>query len=207
MIDYERLTDRLVALGMDRKICGVMLRELREDLDGFSVGADKAEWALSKGFSPGRIPLYGLADSNWRDFMPDYAYYMMHPLNGWQRIWVNDKLTLKYALDAGGLSELMPRYFLYVQPDGRYTYLMDAPDDMPRDSHFLRRLLEREGTLAMKPNNGYGGHGFLKIELSDSGLLVNNDPKDESYLDELVPDLGNYLVTSYAHQHPALAEF
>lgn len=106
---------------------------------------------------PGRIPLYGLNEPNWRDFISNYAYYMLHPLNDWQRIWVNDKLTLRYALDSEGFSNLIPRYFLYVQPDGRFTYLMDAPHDIPRDERFLQCLLEREGILAMKPNNGAGG--------------------------------------------------
>lgn len=207
MIDYSKLTDKLVALGMDRKICGVMLRELREDLDGFSVSADEAEWALSRGFFPGRIPLYGLNESNWRDFISDYAYYMLHPLNGWQRIWVNDKLTLRYALDSEEFSGLMPRYFLYVQPDGRFTYLMDAPHDIPRDEHFLQCLLEREGILAMKPNNGAGGRGFMKVECMNGKVCVNNEESSDAFFDGILSELGNYLVTSYARQHSELAKF
>lgn len=205
MLDKVKFEKCLREGGMDPKISRIMAKRLSEDLAYFEADDATANWALLRGFYPGRVELYGLDESNWRDFMPDYASYMMHPYNGWQRIWVNDKLTLKYVLESEEFTGLLPRYFLYVGNDGRFTYLMDTPSDLPRDRYFLRRLLEREGILAMKPNNGTGGLGFMKVELSGGGLIVNNEPKNDDFLEEILPDLNNYIVTSYVRQHHELA--
>lgn len=205
MFDANKMSIMLADGGMEAKAAHIFGRKLAEDLASFDTDKETASWALSRGFFPGRVELYGLDDSNYRNYMPDYAYAMMHPYNGWQRIWVDDKLTLKYVLGADSTSDLLPRYYLYVQNDGRYSYLMDAPEDIRRDKNFLRSMLEREGILAMKPNNGSGGVGFMKIELSGNGIVVNNELKDTLFLDRLKTNIGNYVVTSYARQHHGLA--
>ncbi len=205
MFDANKLSIMLADGGMEAKTAHNFGRKLAEDLASFDTDKETADWALSRGFFPGRVELYGLNESNYRNYMPDYAYSMMGPYNGWQRIWINDKLTLKYVLGADSTSDLLPRYYLYVQNDGRYSYLMDAPEDIRRDKNFLRNLLEREGVLAMKPNNGAHGAGFMKVELSDDEIVVNDEPKDTSFFSNVDTAIGNYVVTSYAKQHHELA--
>lgn len=62
------------------------------------------------------------------------------------------------------LKDVMPKYYLYIENDGRYTYLMDCPNDIKKDEQFIDHLLEREGVLALKPNSGTsGGLPWMKI--------------------------------------------
>lgn len=207
MTDYTLLKKLLVESGMDSKWSNMFVKKLSDDEVAFPMTAEQKEWALSRGFYPGRIELYGLNEENYRNYLPDYGYFMVHPLNHHFRIWVNDKLTLKYVLNSNGCEDTMPRYFLYVENNGNYTYLMDAPEDIAKDSNFIYNLLLREGTLAAKPNSGTsGGRGFMKLEYRDGQIYENNKPIERSEFDAAVAQMRNYIVTEYAYQHDALSE-
>ena len=164
--NYDVLLEKIRALGMDYRWAGMFVKKLRDDEVAFPVeDMEKRRWALEKGFYPGRIELYGLTEENWKDYMPDFQYFMLHPLNNHFLKWL-DKTTLKYVLNSGGVESVMPEYYVYVENDlcgGRYTYLMDCPKDIPKDENFLWNLLQEKKVLAMKPNSGTsGGKGFMK---------------------------------------------
>ena len=206
MTDYEKLLEEVRALGMEYKLARMFVKKLADDEAAFCLSDEEKKWALTKGFYPGRIKLYGLTEENYSQYLSDWCYFMLHPLNHHFRMWVNDKLTLKYILNSEICRETMPRYFLYVENDGTYTYLMDAPEDIPTDGDFIRHLLKKEGCLAIKPNSGTsGGAGFVKLELKADGLYENNKPINDDRFDEIVSNLNNYIVTEYVRQHGALA--
>lgn len=155
---------------------------------------------------PGRIKLYGLNEENYRDYLPDFPYFMLHPLNHHFKLWVNDKLTLKYVLNSNGCQSSMPEYYLYVENDGTYTYLMDAPASIQKDKDFIYNLLQEKGCLAIKPNSGTsGGLGFIKLEQREDGLYENNKPIDMARFYEIISHLPNHIVTEYVRQHNDLA--
>lgn len=208
MTDYALLLDKIRELGMDHKWAITFVNRLKEDEEQFSVSPETRKWALERGFYPGRVELYGLTEENYRDFLPDYHYSMMHPFNNHFLKWL-DKLTLKYVLNSGGCESLMPEYYAYVENErcgGRYTYLMDCPTDIPRDEDFLWNLLCRKKILAMKPNSGTsGGLGFIKLELRDGGLYENNRAIPMARFEEIRDGMRNYIVTEYCPQHHDLA--
>ena len=207
--DYDKLLDRVRALGMDYKWAAMFVKKLRDDEAAFPVAdPEKKRWALERGFYPGRIELYGLTEENFAGYVPDYPYFMLHPMNNHFLKWL-DKTTLKYVLGSGGCRGVMPDYYVYVENDlwdGRWTYLMDCPADIPRDENFLRNLLERQKVLAMKPNSGTsGGLGFIKLELRDGEVLENNKPIGPERFTEIRDSMRNYVITEYCRQHPALS--
>lgn len=207
MTNYDKLVEELRNLGMDYKWSKMFVKKLRDDEMAFEMTDSEKEWAMKRGFFPGRIKLYGLNEENYRDYLPDYKYFMAHPLNHHFKIWVNDKLTLKYVLNSNGCEASMPEYYLYVENDGTYTYLMDAPVNIPKDENFILNLLKYKGCLAMKPNSGTsGGLGFIKLELRDGALYENNKPIDDVRYKEIVANMKNYIVTEYVKQHNDLAK-
>ena len=125
----------------------MFVKKLADDEEAFEMSADEKQWALSKGFYPGRIKLYGLTDENYFDYLPEWMYFMLHPINHHFKIWVNDKLTLKYILNGSDSESLMPEYYLYVENDGNYTYLMDAPKNIKKDRNFIFNLLKEKKAL------------------------------------------------------------
>lgn len=210
MTDYDLLLEKIRALGMDYRWAGMFVKKLRDDENAFPVDdLEKKKWALERGFFPGRIELYGLTENNYRDYVPDFQYFMLHPMNNHFLKWL-DKTTLKYVLNSNGCEDTMPAYYVYVENDlcgGRFTYLMDCPTDIPRDKDFLWNLLKEKRILAMKPNSGTsGGLGFIKMELRDDGIYENNKPIDMARFEEIRDTMRNYIVTEYCHQHRELAK-
>jgi len=207
MIDYSRFQSLIREAGMDAKIAKVFTDMLSEDEKFFPTDEKTKRWALERGFLPGRVELFGLTEDNYKSYLTNYEYYMMHPLNHHFRIWVNDKLTLKYVLGCNELSDTMPEYYLYIENDGRYTYLSDAPVTIKKDKDFILNLLKHKKVLAAKPNSGTsGGFGFLKLEYKDGVIIENNRPVDLSHFENTVSKLKNYVVTQYVHQHKTLSD-
>lgn len=91
MTNYESLTESLRAMGMDYKWTKMFVKKFADDERAFSMTPDEIEWAIRKGFFPGKIKLYGLNEENYRDYLPDFPYFMLHPLNHHFKLWVNDK--------------------------------------------------------------------------------------------------------------------
>lgn len=209
MTNYDMLLEKVRSLGMDYKWASMFVKKLRDDENAFPVkDKEKKRWALERGFYPGRVELYGLTEENYMNYMPDYQYFMLHPMNNHFLKWL-DKTTLKYVLNSNGCEDVMPKYYLYIENDlcgGRYTYLMDCPKDIPKDENFLWNLLKKEKVLAMKPNSGTsGGLGFIKLELRNNKIYENNKPIDMTRFKIIRDTMRNYIVTEYAHQHHELA--
>lgn len=210
MTNYDKLLEMIRSLGMDYRWAGMFVKKLRDDENAFPVeDIEKKRWALERGFYPGRIELYGLTEENYQNYIPDFQYFMLHPMNNHFLKWL-DKTTLKYVLNSNGCEETMPKYYAYVENDlcgGRFTYLMDCPSNIVKDENFLWNLLQEKRILAMKPNSGTsGGLGFIKLELRGDDLYENNKPIDMDRFVEIRDTMRNYIITEYAQQHEELAK-
>lgn len=205
MMNYDKLLDEVRKKGMDYKWARMFVKKLADDEQAFSTSESEKRWALERGFYPGRIALYGLTDENYQDYVPDYNYFMLHPLNNHFLKWL-DKTTLKYVLNSNGCEDTMPDYYIYIENDGSYTYLMNAPSHISKNSNYLYSLLHDKKILAMKPNSGTsGGLGFIKLELVDEKLFENNKLINNEKFEQIKDSMRNYIVTEYVHQHPSLA--
>lgn len=207
MTNYEKFTELMIANGMDKKWSKMFVKKLADDEKAFPTDPATRDWALKRGFYPGRVELYGLTEDNYKDYLPDYNYFMIHPINHHFKIWVNDKLTLKYVLNSNDCADTMPQYYLYIENSGNYTYLMDSPLEIPKDKDYIFNLLKLKGTLAIKPNSGTsGGRGFMKMEYRDGEIYENNRQISKSEFNIIVSQLKNHIVTEYAYQHADIAK-
>lgn len=207
MTNYDLLLEKIRELGMDYRWSTMFIKKLREDEANFPVSDETKKWAIERGFYPGRVRLLGLTEENYKDFMPDYQYFMLHPLNNHFLKWL-DKTTLKYVLNSNGCESTMPEYYLYVENNDDYTYLMDCPQHIKRDKDFIFNLLKEKKVLAIKPNSGTsGGLGFIKLELREDGLYENNVKIDMERYEVILKHLQNNIVTEYCKQHDELAKF
>ncbi len=207
MTNYEKLLELMRESGMDFKWAKMFVKKLSDDEQAFPADIETRQWAIKKGFYPGRVELYGLTEENYKNYLPDYNYFMIHPINHHFRIWINDKLSLKYTLNSNGCQDTMPDYYLYLENNGNYTYLMDAPQDIKKDKDFILNLLKQKGTLAIKPNSGTsGGRGFMKIEYKDGTIYENNKQIDLAEFENIVSQLKNHIVTEYAYQHSDISK-
>lgn len=201
----KKFVNSLIKYGMQPKQAEFFLKLFKEDAIGFpNISKEEKEWSLKRGFLPGRSHLLGLNDENYNMYLSDYAYYMMHPFNNHFKFWVNDKLTLKYILNNSKLGYCMPEYYLYIENDGRYSYLMDSPEEIIKNQDYIYNLLLLKKKLVLKPNNGSEGIGFIKLEYKDGDILCNNKLISIEKFNEIVNQLTNYTITEYCQQHKAL---
>lgn len=191
---------KLLNRGLDPKQVGFFLKEYHENATSVSNSRDVAEWALKRGFFPDRVEQYGLTEENYKLYLPDYSFFLMHPYNNHFKIWVNDKLTLKYILNNSEFKDVMPEYYLYIENDGSYTYLMDAPEEVGKNEDFLLNLLKDKKVLAMKPNNGSEGIGFIKFEWDGDSVIKNGEKISVDEYKDIYLMLRNYTVTEYINQ-------
>ncbi len=206
MTNYDILLDKVREIGMDYKWARMFVKKLRDDEAAFKADDETKKWAMERGFYPGRVEMYGLTEENYKNFVPDFNYFMLHPMNNHFLKWL-DKTTLKYVLNSNGCKDTMPEYYVYVENDGSFTYLMDCPSHIAKDEEFLMNLLKYKKILAMKPNSGTsGGLGFIKLELRGEELLENNKPINMERFLEIRDTMRNYIITEYCKQHQDLAK-
>lgn len=205
MINYEKMRELLVQKGMHPRIIKLFLKKFKIEEEIYKGDEVLREWAMTKGFFSSRVELYGLNDDNYKNFMPDYVDFMLHPYNNHFVIWINDKLTLKYTLGRD-FKDIMPEYYLYVENNGEYTYLQDAPNEIEKNEEFILNLLKDKKTLIIKPNSSTsGGEGVMKVEWTCDSIRINNK-ENISILafKERIKNIGNNIVTEYVHQHSEL---
>lgn len=153
------------------------------------------DWAHSNGFLAESASAYALSDNNKMNYLPDYDYYKIWPLNSWERIWINDKLTLKYMLSGTDMDHYMPRYYYYYDSDRGLIPLIDNPKKESSIASFCE-MLKDEKSFACKPCNGAGSEGFFHLSYKD-GYRINGRIVEEIDIEKFVHEHINYIYTEY----------
>ena len=208
-ITCEFLDAYLQKLGMQPKWAKSYRTGLIQDWNTCNLPVETKLWAVEHGFRPSSVLLYGLTEDNYAQYLSDMDYMRLHPLNNHFAFWINDKITLKNifaspikSITHPGVSyNLMPEYYLYIENDGHFSYLMDSPEDIIPDENYLLNLLKLKGILALKPSNGGGGYGFVKLEYKDNNIHWNDELITERQLKENQVSLNGYIITEYLRQH------
>lgn len=207
---YNKLIRCLVASYLKRKgihhgfILQITTNGLIKDWKSCKKPLRDKIWAVKRGFYPSRIDLWGLNEDNYTRYLSDFNYWKLFPLNNGFQIWLDDKLTTRYVFQDTRIKDFMPRYYLYIENDGNYSYLMDFNHQIPKDSDALLNLLRQETVLALKPLAGSLGIGFIKLEIKQGEIYANNELLSAEKYDELKKSLRGYIVTEYCHQHSQL---
>lgn len=205
----EAIDAYLQTTGMQPRWAKIFRNKLIRDWNTCSLPVEEKIWAIERGFKPNNILLYGLTEDNYKLFLSDLDYMRLHPINNHFAFWINDKITLKNIFakpirsiaNSGVYYDLMPEYYLYIENDGHFSYLMDSPKDLRHDEEYLIKLLQKKRTLALKPSNGGGGFGFVKLEYLDNNIIWNDEIISETKLKENQGLLKGYIVTEYLRQH------
>ncbi len=205
VIDFEKLRAILLENGMHPTRAKNMSDLIRQDMANWpELYADKQkrEWAFERGFVPGCFGMYGNAfnEQTYKNYWSDFDYFMAYPLNNHFIIWINDKLTLKYMLNTPELSRYMPEYYLYIENDGHYTYLMDSPEHIKKDADYLLNLLKDKKILAFKPNRGSGGSGFSFLQYENGKLYRDRKQITMEEYEQFKSSINGYIVTEFIHQ-------
>lgn len=165
-----------------------------------SVSWKQKLWAYRKGFLSSNIARYGLSEENYKDFMPDFDYYKLHPINGQFSKWIDDKMTVKYILSP--FNEYLPEYYFEIHKN-KVIKLMDSPRKYDSNINSVVNLLESKGALAIKLISGSKGEGFYKVSYNNNKFYINDNVISDVEFNKFLLSLDGYLVTEYimAHQN------
>ena len=163
-------------------------------------------WAYKKGFLSYRIPQYGITKENYKTFISDYDYRYLRHINNKYRVWLEDKITVKYICDK--YSQFFPKYYYHISVrngEKRVIPLMDLPDYCTNDLSSVFELVKNVGALACKPQRGSQGQGFYKLSHHDGKYYLNHEEATKEQILEILnnPE-SQYLITEYIQQHSVI---
>lgn len=191
----------LLADGFTERFAREYLMLLERERTSGLFDPDYLEWAHSHGFLAESACAYGLDDDNRAEYLSDYDYWKLWPLNGWQRIWINDKLTLHVLMQDSDLAEYLPSYFYYSEPNSLLPLV--GSGYAPGMEGFLETL-RKEGVFACKPCNGTEATGFHKLAYRD-GFLLDGEKTSEADIRAFVEQNPNYVFTEFIRPETSLA--
>lgn len=183
-------------------------RGLKED-NGYA-GTTCAEklWAHKHGFYSYRIHQYGITRDNYNEFLSDYDYKRLRPLNNMFRKWFWDKTMSYHILQP--CKDILPEY--YCRSAMKASDIIFIPFEKNKwnkwyDAEGLVELLERTLKLAVKPSIGSHGKGFYKIEYRRScgEYFINDKKRERSEICDFFATLSEgYIVSEYIRAHSSL---
>lgn len=189
--------DELLKDGFTRKYATFYLNILKEENENKNYDKEFVKWAHERGYSAKSASIYGINDTNFEEYLSDYDYYRLWPINSWNRIWINDKLTLKYMLAGTEYDALMPEYYFYASSDGLRSLLDNPFKDEVADFEQFKKVLKEKKKFACKPCNGSTSVGFFKLEYNNGKFYYNDGIITESKLREVLEANPNYVFTEY----------
>lgn len=192
--------DALLKHGFARKLANQYLsnldRERKSNAKAQFIDPDQLEWAHNNGFYGETAVALQLNDTNKDDYLSDYDYCRVWPLNDWERFWINDKLTFAYMFAGTEFEKYIPESY-YYRDQTRLLPLINSHMDNSLDGFV--ELLREKGEFAAKPCNGGWGMGFHKVAYVDGTFFIDNKPADEQVLKAFVWNNKNYLYTEFLH--------
>lgn len=189
------LFDKLLSEGWTKKMAKVFVDTFALEYSIPCYQKDYIDWAHNNGFFAETAYCLNLTEKNIGNYVSDYTYHKIWPLNNWARIWINDKLTLKQIMAGTEFDSFMPRYYFYSTPNG----LLPLMDSNIQDKSFesFISILKQEERLACKPCNGQRSAGFYKIAYINKNFMINDRVVSTNDLYSFISFHSNYLFTEY----------
>jgi len=217
--------DALLQRGFTRRMGQEYLDQLAWEQTSPLFEKDQLEWSHAHGFFAETVACLGITEANADDYLTDYDYFRVWPLNSWQRVWINDKLTLKYMLSGTDYDRYLPKYYFYASANGlvplidsglakqgepvpqhAYANLTAAQPATDAYRNEFLALLREVGEFACKPANAELAVGFHKLSYSDGAYLVDNKPATADDVWGYVKAHTNDVFTEFFHPGGSLSE-
>ena len=182
-------------------------RSLQEDQKYSRTSKAEKKWAHDKGFYSYRIEQYGLNDDNYKEFLSDYNYKRLRPLNGNFRKLLTDKILTYHLLSP--FSEHVPQYYykIYSLASGVKIISFSGEKKEELSVENIIQLLERKKKLVCKRAIGSHGEGFFKCEYDDlnqSFFINEKQMTRDEVKDFFLSRTATCFISEYIEMHDSL---
>lgn len=177
----------------------------RENVNRFIVELEKdkkrnydkkiLKFARKHEFFAETVVALGINESNYKEYLNDYDYWRMFPLDGRYHSWIDNKLDLKYLL--GDLGCYMPEYYFQITQDLGILRLLDCYEKYENSFEGIYQLLKEKTKLGIKDMFGYGGKDFYKAEFINNDIFINNKKYTIEEFKKFILGLDNFLIMEY----------
>ena len=155
-------------------------------------------WLYKNGFVFSRYYQYGLTEDNIHEYLSDFDFWRIMPLTNSFNRWIDDKLTMRYTL--APFKEHLPEYYMSIDKKGVKSVLMDSPENIAFDDDYLINLGKEKKIIAMKPNAGTEGKGFIKYTYENEKFYFNDVELTPDEIRDFYKNVKDYIVTEYIVQ-------
>lgn len=174
-------------------------KEMKESYKNSPIPKKKKKWAYKRGFLPHRLIHYSLTEENYKKIVSDRDYFYLYPLNNNYKMWIDDKLTMKYILRP--FDRFLPKYYFHIMKERDVMRLMDCPKELDATVEGIINLLDDKGVLAAKTSAGTYGIGFYKLESKNHHYYVNGNEYTKENFKEFLKSLDDYIITEFVEMH------
>jgi hypothetical protein len=180
------------------------LRGLKDDNRLTFTTPQEKRRAHRHGFYSYRIRQYGITEKNYRDFLSDYEYKRLRPLNGKYQKWLWDKISTYYVMEP--FRDCFPAYYFRVEPEegGNRIYAFDGEGNKADD---ILACLREKGKMAAKPAIGSHGSGFypLSWDQETDRPCIDGQPCSAEEFQRFIAGLDrSYLLSEFVEMHDDL---
>lgn len=186
------------------------LRGLKDDKRFGRTTKKEKRWAHRHGFYSYRIKQYGITKGNYGEFLSDYDYKSLRPLNNGFYKWFWDKKISYHILK--GCNDVLPIYYCHSVAKGNEIVFIPFEKEVGEiyDYKRLIDILKTTSILAVKPEIGSHGNGFFKVQYKKSSeeFFINESKNSEQEIEDFFKSLPeNYLISEYIEAHKILKTF
>lgn len=162
------------------------------------------KFSKKHGFFPSTVVALDINEENYKDYLSDYDYAKLYPLDGKYHMWIDNKITLKYLL--GDLSEYMPNYYYQIEKKSGIFKILDCPEELENSIDGLFKLLKNKKELALKDIFGCQGKGFYKLSFNNNEIFIDDKKVQYTEFQNFIESLDEYIVTEYVKSTGVIKE-
>lgn len=125
--NFKKKSNTFLWIRLTRFLCPPKMRPLiykwwyitmKDDLFSKNgVPLKTKRWAYKHGFLSYRLEQYGIDETNYKNFISDYDYRYLRHINNKYRVWLEDKITVKYI--CSDYNQFFPEYYYHISVRNR----------------------------------------------------------------------------------------
>lgn len=141
---------------------------------------------------------FKLNDNNFKDYLSDFDYRRLAPLNGHYTIWLDDKLTFRHVFSK--YRNHIPKYYFHIDSEGELLNGIDLPIEyrmMQSETEKFFELLEDKEYLLAKKAVGSLSDGIIVAKYQNEKYYINSKEMSREEVTKTLTNMRDYIIQQY----------
>lgn len=154
---------------------------------------EEKKWAHKRGFLSSSIDKYDLTEENYKNFLSDFEYTFITPLNSSYEKWLTDRLTPYYIMHP--YRNMFPEvYYNVIRRNGKQKIISIMDNGKVVTLDVVINLLKNKNKLLLLPSQvSHFKYSYL-LEYREDDFYVNNVKISTTGIEALFGNIKSYYV-------------